>query len=442
MARINKKLAVHGMVNFLFIMMAVRQSDVGMFTMPNRAIGSHESSDGGSTVLVAPAIMPSTLYGHSRKSLSRTHDAIIDEYDRIMQDVRSQSPAIHGSNEQLDLRNNAVTTMVLGIPESPGGLAHGGLQLSRRPTDGAVGGFVQSFMNDENLDIFNNFIPGNMREDEIDELISNDEVPSLDQAFPDINWQQFISDYDQFTHGACGITKSVGNSISDWSTTDLLTEAIHSSELFLPMPASSQNSSEFRPTTDLSTDDPVVEARLEMMEFNEWASQDHQEDMLFPSLPPPSYQQVTQSEKSNATSPEMPQPVSMTNHLHDHNYYNASSPRPNVEDTNSVQSASYAIRSRHEVSTRVISIPPRPRHVSSSAESSSSSTMDEAIDFSEASSIERFPSSRDITDPDALVEISEQSSTFDSFVIKPVNLTYFDNISKTVGARREVILCN
>lgn len=424
MHRINKGLIVHGLMDFIFIIVAMRHSDVTVIPR-HQGLDLLDSSSHGPSLLTTVSV-PSN--GRSRKPFHPGYDPLADEYNRIMQDVRSQYPVprLHASVSRSNVLDDGVITMVLGLSEPSGSLSHGGLQVLRNfPTDGAVGGFSQPLMADENLDIFNNFLPGNMEEEDIDGLLSSNNTASLEQTFSDLNWQQFISDYDSFVNGASGIAKSIDNMPAAWGTSDILSEAIQSSELFLPLPSGSQNYTDSQ-QSDLASevaDDPTTTARLEMIEFNGWAGQNHEEDMLFPSLPPPSYEQVTCTQANRTHGRTLPR-VLNDNHLHDHNYYNSSRapPVPQV----AAQTTSYAIRSRHEVSTRVISVPPRSRHISTSTDSSVSSSVDEIVDCHES---------------EAEI-VRQQLDTFDSFVIKPLDVSYFDNISKTVGAQREIILCN
>lgn len=464
MQREDKRLLGHGLLDVLLILSFLRQSDISLTIQSERynRVPSYEgiSDDGPVMGVVAPPAQPfqhNSIYAGHGQSWKSGRDPS-DEYDRIMHDIRSRPPAaFHGGyfTRQIGTplvqpshnqnSNRSVVTMVLSRSVESSPFRHGGVQVVRNtPLDGAVGGAVQPFLAEENFDLFTNFMPGNMGDDEINDLLSENGVASLNQTFPDVNWQQFIADYDSFMTGATGVTKAADGT---WGSPDLLSEAIQSSELFLPVPSGSQNQSEFSSanseTGTLGNNDALAASRLEMIEYDEWASRNHEEDLLFPSLSPPSYEEVMAAENLNTTSQDDNPPTwsnGNTNHLHDHNYFNATATENTVA---SPQSASYAIRSRHEVSTRVISVAPRGRRASTSTESSLTSTSTESSEI-----VDLTASDVSAPSPDSHITISSEENSEGSSQLHQNNFdsgsfrTYFDNLSRSVGARREVILCN
>ncbi|XP_077966904.1 uncharacterized protein LOC120342974 [Styela clava] len=482
-----KRLIGHGLLELALILAALRQTNVLDFSQDSgqeEAVYPHDGfyDDGPLLGIVSPAMhhfQQHPLWGGptlSQKSIDNYYDNIIDdydhiveEYDNIMRDIRSRPPAIinpaanhvNVENRPLGTRNNrSVITMILSIPnESSSFRSNGGVQVSRNfnfQTEGAVGGFGVGlpYSADESFDLFNNYVPENMRDDDIDNLIlsSINEISgntASNQSNPDVRWQQYLSDFDNFYPGH----KSLNSTFENWGNFDILNEAMQSAELFLPLVPNSQNSSELEfnslatPLTTEENSDLITSSRIEMIETSEWSSQNHQEDLLFPLLPPPSYEEIMAADQANRSSQNTVKPEESNEHMHDHTYFNSSTPPPPVALV--IRPAGYAIRSRHEVSTRVISVAPRPRHISGSSSQSTTSELSVVSEPTlEEHEITRSGTRRITTSSETSVEDMEQDFIgvseldLDTFEITPVNSasSFFQNLTNDVRLHREVVL--
>lgn len=492
-----KRLLGHSLLDLALILAALRQTNNLDFSSnfgQEGAAYQHESfyDEGPLLGIVSPSthhFQHQPLWegpALSQKSVDRYYgngiddnDNIVEEYDNIMRDVLSRPPVIANSSPASQIRrdadhiarNRSVVTMVLSLPNEAANAfrSDGAVQVSRNfnfQSEGAVGGIGSGLPNspDENFDLFNSYIPENMRDDDIDNLILstiNDNSGNMvtNQSQLDVRWQQYLSEFDNFYPGH----KSLNSSFGNWGNFDILNEAMQNAELFLPFVPNSQNSSELElASSDSSMSiedsaDPVTSARLELIETSEWGSQNHVDDLLFPSLPPPSYDEVMASDQTNSSAQNQVQMEQTNPHMHDHTYFNSSSPSSRVPET---QLAEYTVRSRqevstrvisrHEVSTRVISVPPRPRHTSGESSRSATSEISEASEViisdtpevAARSSVRRITTSSESSVEETQNDLMSEPD-YSSFEIRQVSSTsYFQNLTKDVGLHREVVLCN
>lgn len=418
----------------------------------------------------------------SLKALSHQQESVSNEYENIMRDIRRRAPApvLPHSNDTQDTRialqnrnqenGRMLITMILRAPNEPSGSSggalnnEGGAMVANRNHDltqgGAVGGH-DLYLND-NFDLFNNLTPATMGEEEINSLLmtnanwSGPDSTSNDGHYPNTRWQQFLLGYnstmaeDSLSYCSCA---------SQYSGKRDINETVMNAEIFIQ--PSAQNDLDFFADEDDYQDptDIFEMTRQQLIVDDEWNIQNPEEDLLFPMLTPPSYEDDVQDVGAeDINSSESRQDVEF-NHMHDHNYYDSTS----QQNTTTVQqitmpSRGYEIRSRQEVATRVITIPARDEDegLPYVPNDSNDNTHDETA----ASQSTVRQSTRTITtgsdsglEADLDNEIASPVFTQDLDVpitgfnpednqYPAASSLYFQDFTKDVGKHRKVIACN